>query len=184
MSQKNSIVTSYHFLRVIYKTQIIHAPTKGMAIHKAVSISPPLVIVNLHITGPRSRQKEGRKRRPTAARRRTQTQDVQTKMLSYPQLYNQHIIYKNSRQQEHLKTRLDKFSGHFIVKLTQKARGKMGFGIKIDKADKVFSQYIRLRDKRCMRCGSAVQFNEKGLPISLLTSRQICDIIQASFIYY
>lgn len=31
----------------------------------------------------------------------------------------------------------------------------MGFGnIKIDKADQLFSRYIRLRDKFCMRCGS------------------------------
>ena len=38
--------------------------------------------------------------------------------------------------------------------------------IKIDKADQVFSQYIRLRDKKCVRCGSTVELNEKGLPIS------------------
>lgn len=38
--------------------------------------------------------------------------------------------------------------------------------IKIDPADKVFSQYIRLRDGRCMRCGSAVRVNDKGLPVS------------------
>lgn len=38
--------------------------------------------------------------------------------------------------------------------------------IKIDQADKVFSQYIRLRDRQCMRCGSKVQLNEKGLPIT------------------
>ncbi len=38
--------------------------------------------------------------------------------------------------------------------------------IKIDKADKVFSQYIRKRDKKCVRCGSPVEFNEKDLPIS------------------
>ena len=38
--------------------------------------------------------------------------------------------------------------------------------IKIDKADKVFSQVVRLRDRKCMRCGSAVKFNDKGLPIS------------------
>lgn len=38
--------------------------------------------------------------------------------------------------------------------------------IKIDQADKIFSQYIRLRDKRCMRCGSRVEINEKGLPVS------------------
>ena len=38
--------------------------------------------------------------------------------------------------------------------------------IKIDKADRKFSQFIRLRDKRCMRCGSRVEFNEKGEPIT------------------
>jgi hypothetical protein len=39
-------------------------------------------------------------------------------------------------------------------------------GIKIDKADQVFSQYIRLRDKKCCRCGSPVRLNNEGLPIS------------------
>lgn len=48
---------------------------------------------------------------------------------------------------------------------------KLGFrmglnSIKIDKADKVFSQYIRLRDRKCVRCGSLVKLNLKGLPIS------------------
>ena len=38
--------------------------------------------------------------------------------------------------------------------------------VKIDKADSVFSQFIRLRDKKCMRCGSPVKFNAKGDPIS------------------
>lgn len=38
--------------------------------------------------------------------------------------------------------------------------------IKLDKADKVFSQYIRLRDGMCMRCYSDVKVNEKGLPIT------------------
>jgi len=38
--------------------------------------------------------------------------------------------------------------------------------ITIDQADKLFSQYIRLRDMKCMRCGSPVRLNEKGLPIS------------------
>lgn len=38
--------------------------------------------------------------------------------------------------------------------------------IKIDPADQAFSQYIRLRDKKCMRCGSLVRFNDKGLPVS------------------
>lgn len=38
--------------------------------------------------------------------------------------------------------------------------------IKIDKADKWFSMYIRLRDRKCRRCHSPVQFNDKGDPIS------------------
>lgn len=38
--------------------------------------------------------------------------------------------------------------------------------IKLDKADIIFSKYIRKRDKRCMRCGSMVQFNDKGDPTS------------------
>jgi len=38
--------------------------------------------------------------------------------------------------------------------------------IKIDKADTVFSQYIRLRDMKCKRCGSIVELNDKGLPVS------------------
>jgi hypothetical protein len=38
--------------------------------------------------------------------------------------------------------------------------------LKLDPADKVFSQYIRLRDKKCKRCHSPVQFNAQGLPIS------------------
>lgn len=35
-----------------------------------------------------------------------------------------------------------------------------------DKADDIFSKYIRLRDGKCLRCGSPVKFNEKGDPIS------------------
>ncbi len=38
--------------------------------------------------------------------------------------------------------------------------------IKILKEDKVFSQVIRLRDKKCVRCGSPVRYNEKGIPNS------------------
>jgi hypothetical protein len=38
--------------------------------------------------------------------------------------------------------------------------------IKIDVADTLFSQWIRIRDKSCRRCGSRVEFNDKGLPIS------------------
>jgi 5-methylcytosine-specific restriction endonuclease McrA len=36
----------------------------------------------------------------------------------------------------------------------------------MDKADIAFSQFIRLRDRECKRCGLPVQFNSKGLPIS------------------
>lgn len=36
----------------------------------------------------------------------------------------------------------------------------------MEKADKVFSQYIRLRDRACRRCGLPVEFNSQGLPIS------------------
>jgi len=38
--------------------------------------------------------------------------------------------------------------------------------IKIDQADKIFSQYIRLRDMKCVRCGSLVKLNDQGMPIS------------------
>lgn len=38
--------------------------------------------------------------------------------------------------------------------------------IKIDRADTLFSQYIRLRDRVCKRCNSPVRFNDKGLPVS------------------
>lgn len=38
--------------------------------------------------------------------------------------------------------------------------------LKLDKADQAFSQYIRLRDGKCTRCYSLVQFNEQGLPVT------------------
>ncbi len=38
--------------------------------------------------------------------------------------------------------------------------------MKNDPADKYFSIYIRLRDKKCMRCFSPVRFNSRGLPVS------------------
>lgn len=38
--------------------------------------------------------------------------------------------------------------------------------IHLDPADKIFSQFIRLRDKECKRCHSLVQFNAKGMPIT------------------
>ena len=39
--------------------------------------------------------------------------------------------------------------------------------IALDKADRVFSQYIRLRDGKCQRCNSLVVINlETGMPIS------------------
>lgn len=38
--------------------------------------------------------------------------------------------------------------------------------MKLDPADTVFSQYIRLRDGMCVRGGSLVRYNEQGLPIT------------------
>ena len=38
--------------------------------------------------------------------------------------------------------------------------------IKILAEDKLFSQFIRRRDRKCVRCGSSVRFNEKGEAIS------------------
>ena len=38
--------------------------------------------------------------------------------------------------------------------------------MKLDQADIIFSKYIRLRDGKCMRCGSKVSFNENGDPVS------------------
>lgn len=42
----------------------------------------------------------------------------------------------------------------------------MSYGIKRDKADDVFSKYIRLRDMACRRCHSPVRLNDKGMPIT------------------
>lgn len=42
----------------------------------------------------------------------------------------------------------------------------MSYKIKRDKADIIFSQYIRLRDMECRRCHSPVQLNDQGLPIT------------------
>lgn len=43
----------------------------------------------------------------------------------------------------------------------------MGFGkVKRDKADEVFSHFIRLRDSACVRCGKPVLLNDSGLPVS------------------
>jgi hypothetical protein len=39
-------------------------------------------------------------------------------------------------------------------------------GIKLDPADKAFSQYIRLRDGECRRCHSPVRLNAKGEPVT------------------
>ena len=35
-----------------------------------------------------------------------------------------------------------------------------------DKADDLFSKWIRLRDKCCKRCHSSVKINHKGLPVT------------------
>ena len=40
----------------------------------------------------------------------------------------------------------------------------------MDKSDVVFSQYIRLRDGQCKRCGLQLEVNSKGLPINLQCS--------------
>lgn len=45
--------------------------------------------------------------------------------------------------------------------------------VKILPEDTIFSQYIRKRDGRCMRCKSPVRFNEKGLPVSHTNSHYI-----------
>lgn len=42
----------------------------------------------------------------------------------------------------------------------------MGCDLKIDQADRLFSIWVRLRDRQCVKCGSPVKFNDKGLPIS------------------
>jgi hypothetical protein len=42
----------------------------------------------------------------------------------------------------------------------------MNSKIKISPADKVFSQFVRTRDKRCLRCNSQVVFNAGGLPVT------------------
>lgn len=38
--------------------------------------------------------------------------------------------------------------------------------LKLDKADTTFSKYIRLRDKRCVRCGRMGHMNADGEPIN------------------
>lgn len=45
--------------------------------------------------------------------------------------------------------------------------------IRTDPADKWFSKYVRLRDGKCLRCGSPVQFNDKGDPITHQCSHYI-----------
>ena len=42
--------------------------------------------------------------------------------------------------------------------------------ITIDAADKAFSQWIRLRDGKCLRCQKPLEVNGKGLPVSLQAS--------------
>jgi hypothetical protein len=38
--------------------------------------------------------------------------------------------------------------------------------IRLDPADRAFSRWVRLRDRRCLRCLSPVKFNDNGLPVS------------------
>ena len=42
--------------------------------------------------------------------------------------------------------------------------------IKIDPADAMMSKYVRLRDKKCVRCQSPVTINEAGMPVSQTNS--------------
>lgn len=42
----------------------------------------------------------------------------------------------------------------------------MGYKIKRDPADDIFSKFIRLRDMECRRCHSRVQLNAKGDPVT------------------
>ncbi len=42
--------------------------------------------------------------------------------------------------------------------------------VKPDKADQLFSQWVRIRDGECLRCHKPVEINNKGLPISLQAS--------------
>jgi hypothetical protein len=42
----------------------------------------------------------------------------------------------------------------------------MAGGIKLRPSDIVFSQYVRLKAGKCARCGSPVQFNSAGMPIT------------------
>lgn len=42
--------------------------------------------------------------------------------------------------------------------------------VKADKADSLFSQWVRLRDMQCLRCRKPVELNDKGLPINLQAS--------------
>ncbi|MEK6883144.1 MAG: recombination protein NinG [Nanoarchaeota archaeon] len=38
--------------------------------------------------------------------------------------------------------------------------------VRIDKADLLFSRWIRIRDKQCIRCSSAVEINDMGMPVT------------------
>lgn len=49
---------------------------------------------------------------------------------------------------------------------TQMSMDRIVNRIKIDVADKYFSMYIRLRDGKCKRCHSLVQYNDGGDPVS------------------
>lgn len=42
----------------------------------------------------------------------------------------------------------------------------MSWSVKLDPADLAFSKWIRLRDRECVRCHSAVKLNDRGLPVS------------------
>jgi hypothetical protein len=57
-----------------------------------------------------------------------------------------------------------KFRKEYKKETGKQGKPKSGGFIKIDAADKEFSIAVRLRDRKCMRCGSLVEFNVLGIP--------------------
>lgn len=55
--------------------------------------------------------------------------------------------------------------------------------IKIDIADTLFSQWIRLRDKECVRCHSRVEFNDEGLPVTHQASHYFSRAAESTRFY-
>ncbi len=48
---------------------------------------------------------------------------------------------------------------------------EMSWGkVRPDRADIYFSQWVRLRDGKCLRCQKPIELNDKGMPINLQAS--------------